>query len=151
MGGSHQVKCYQVMVLIANYKSNGAGSGDGKMMIDNDRFLVLIHSSIIELRPLPGKNIHRHIDLHCIAKVFTATPSKNFPEMIWNHQLRLIESINTVPSPPLEKFVDPALRLSTWGPFEEVYNGSPELYIVKVSIDSSPRSNRRKRESHLPV
>jgi hypothetical protein len=54
-------------------------------------------------------------------------------------------------SPPLEESVNPALRFTTRGPFEEVHNDPPELYIVKVTIDRTPRGNRKKHKSHLPA
>jgi hypothetical protein len=50
-----------------------------QIMIDP---LVRIKSDVIELRPLPCESIHRHVGLRCVAKVPTATPSKNLPKQL---------------------------------------------------------------------
>lgn len=47
-------------------------------------------------------------------------------------------ALHDTPSPPLEEFVSPAVRLSAGGLFEEVDDGPPKLYIIKIPINGPP-------------
>jgi len=63
------------------------------------------------------------------------TPSKNFPK---ESSGKAYGSVHNAPSPPLEESIHPLLRLSTRGPFKEIHDGPPKLYIVEVTVDGPP-------------